>query len=642
MVLTGSADKSIRLWSCINGGTCLKTIQAAHTDCVRSLAIFGGNNNSNGILFASTSNDALVKIWRVDGNSLEILPLQSLSGHSMFIYHLASSYSSSSSNNGRCLLVSCSEDRSFRIWSSSSSNPEGGAELLQHVAYPALSVWTACFIPKLGDIVVGGSDGIVRIFSASPDRVASAEAIGSYQEAVRAMEAEIAAKKNGGGNGGGNSSSSGASASFDRSQLKPSSALEMPGSKIGQILLTCREPSNPYDVDVKAHEWNGVEWALIGQVEVPAPPKKIRFDGDGKEYDFVFDVDIAPNVIVKLPYNLTDNVWKVAEDFCSKHDLDPSYTEQIVNFITQNSSSSGASSNSANNNNSGKSVDPWHDDSYHQAAATQPFQPITRLESYPEMIGNVQGWITKMKEFVSDDASLQGKLETFVQKGLLSNASSPEASIKGCSSTDLALVQDLLTGLKLDRLFPVVDLLRYLVSSKAPVVPVLYGDCVLAVSAVMALLNKSVAAGLKNNVMLLLKVLVNMAIWQQEKKAPEFAAMVLSSPETFAALLANPTLGKDARTMTAFLTLLLNLSIVSDATTQTAAYSQLLGQFVGWVSLGGVLEAPQIELLLRAAANAYHRSLVPRSLASNVLCISEKAAKSLPAYRQLEELCSKK
>ena len=56
-------------------------------------------------------------------------------------------------------------------------------ELLQKIVHPVISVWTVTSMPN-GDIISGCSDGIVRIFSESEDRWASAEDLKTFDDQV--------------------------------------------------------------------------------------------------------------------------------------------------------------------------------------------------------------------------------------------------------------------------------------------------------------------------------------------------------------------------------------------------------------------------------------------------------------------------
>ncbi len=104
------------------------------------------------------------------------------------------------------------------------------------------------------------------------------------------------------------------------------------------------------------------KWTKIGDV-VGQPGKdsgnKFSAPGggkvtyEGKEYDYVFDIDVEDGVVLKLPYNLDTDAWHAAQDFIHKHDLPQGYLDTIANFIIKNSDQSKATSIS------GGSVDPF-------------------------------------------------------------------------------------------------------------------------------------------------------------------------------------------------------------------------------------------------------------------------------------------
>ena len=64
---------------------------------------------------------------------------------------------------------------------------------------------------------------------------------------------------------------------------------------------------------------------------------------EGREWDFVFDVDVAEGAPpLKLPMNKGDDPYEAAELFLEKHQLPFSYLEQVVEFIQQNTGANGA------------------------------------------------------------------------------------------------------------------------------------------------------------------------------------------------------------------------------------------------------------------------------------------------------------
>ena len=63
LVLTASADRTIKLWS---GGECVKTF-SGHADVVRTLALVPG------VGFLSGSNDGTVRLWDLGGECLRTI-----------------------------------------------------------------------------------------------------------------------------------------------------------------------------------------------------------------------------------------------------------------------------------------------------------------------------------------------------------------------------------------------------------------------------------------------------------------------------------------------------------------------------------------------------------------------------------------
>lgn len=122
--------------------------------------------------------DSEIRVWTFGGDVI-----YSLSGHTSFVYSLSVLPSGD--------VVSGGEDRSVRVWRSKSnfsftnvpnqSTKDG--ELAQTIIHPAISVWAVSTAPN-GDIVSGCSDGVVRVFSESEDRWASAEDLKVYEDQV--------------------------------------------------------------------------------------------------------------------------------------------------------------------------------------------------------------------------------------------------------------------------------------------------------------------------------------------------------------------------------------------------------------------------------------------------------------------------
>ncbi len=75
---------------------------------------------------------------------------------------------------------------------------------------------------------------------------------------------------------------------------------------------------------VEAHQWSASsqQWVKIGEVVVGGVGSGQKKLFEGKEYDYVFDVDIADGVPpLKLPFNLSENPYAAAQRFLEKNDL---------------------------------------------------------------------------------------------------------------------------------------------------------------------------------------------------------------------------------------------------------------------------------------------------------------------------------
>lgn len=85
---------------------------------------------------------------------------------------------------------------------------------------------------------------------------------------------------------------------------------------------------------------------------------------DGKEYDYVFDIDIEDGKPpLKLPYNLTESAWDAARRFLERNELPFSYYEQVANWISDNTKGArlGPDSGSATQPQT-QARDPWGTD----------------------------------------------------------------------------------------------------------------------------------------------------------------------------------------------------------------------------------------------------------------------------------------
>lgn len=290
---TGCADKLIRIFDPL--GKLLNTIKG-NTDVVRALCRVSLGHASKAD-FASASNDGVIRLWRLDGRQVG-----ELHGHESFIYSLVSLSSGE--------LVSSGEDRTVRIWR--------GSECIQTITHPAISVWGVAACAENGDIVSGASDRKVRVFSRAKERQAVPEVIQAFEDSVKASS--IPQQQVG---------------EVNKEKLPgPEFLQQKSGTKEGQTVMI-QEP----DGSISAHQWSqgAQEWLKVGTVVDAVGSSGKKIDYLGKDYDYVFDVDIEDGKpALKLPYNLAQNPYEAATKFIQDNELPMTYLDQVANFITAN------------------------------------------------------------------------------------------------------------------------------------------------------------------------------------------------------------------------------------------------------------------------------------------------------------------
>ncbi|PVU96042.1 hypothetical protein BB561_001442 [Smittium simulii] len=283
-VLTGSADKTIKRW---NDGKLTQTY-VGHEDCVRALVLNSDNS------FVSASNDGSIRVWGLNGDCLV-----EFFGHESFIYSLA--YLPTGE------IISSSEDRTVRVWKDGNN--------IQTIILPATSIWCVSTLSN-GDITCGTSDGNAYIFTRNQDRIADKSTTDIFNNA-NSNFAESKKVKD----------------SLNTDKLPGPERLLEPGTKDQQVIMI------KDGVLVVAYQWDltSNSWAKVGVVtDAIGQERKQLFEG--KEYDYVFSVDLEDGMpIKKLPYNVTENPYDAAQKFINKYEISQTYLDEIVKFIISNS-----------------------------------------------------------------------------------------------------------------------------------------------------------------------------------------------------------------------------------------------------------------------------------------------------------------
>ncbi|KAI3317395.1 phospholipase A-2-activating protein [Xylariaceae sp. AK1471] len=298
LIVTGCADKNLRIFEL--GKAVAGQLQPRSTiytpEVVRALCQVPQGHPS-GADIASAGNDGVIRLWKLNGQQVG-----ELRGHESFIYALASLPSGE--------LVSSGEDRTVRIWR--------GAECVQTITHPAISVWSVAACPANGDIVSGASDGVVRVFSRSAERVAGPETLAHFDESVKSSS--IPQQQVGG---------------INKEKLPgPEFLKTKSGTKEGQVQMIKEE-----DGTVTAHQWSmgQQQWINVGSVVDAVGSNGRKVDYNGQSYDYVFDVAIEEGQpSLKLPYNLSENPYERAQKFINDNELSQNFLDDVAKFIISN------------------------------------------------------------------------------------------------------------------------------------------------------------------------------------------------------------------------------------------------------------------------------------------------------------------
>lgn len=218
--------------------------------------------------------------------------------------------------------------------------------LQQTITIPAISVWSIACLSN-GDIACASSDNFIRIFTREPQRVADVQELQAYETTVSSQALNKAQVGD-----------------VQKDSLPAPDALLQPGRKEGEVRMVRNGEL------VEAHQWSSAanQWEKIGEVVggVGSGQKKLY---QGKEYDYVFDVDIADGIPpLKLPYNATENPYNAAYKFLERNELPLTYVDQVVAFIEKNTEAVNLGSNN-------EFVDPYTGASSYRPGASSASAP---------------------------------------------------------------------------------------------------------------------------------------------------------------------------------------------------------------------------------------------------------------------------
>jgi phospholipase A-2-activating protein len=428
-IVTACADQKIRIFH--KSGKLLKGIQASNHP-VRALCRVQGH--PSGADFASGDNDGTIKLWLISGKQVG-----ELHGHESFIYSLASLPTGE--------IISSGEDRTVRIWK--------GNQCIQTITLPAISVWCVAACAENGDIVAGASDKMVRVFTKSTERFADAETTRQFEDSVK--ESSIPQQTMG---------------DINKEKLPgPEFLTQKAGTKDGQVQMI-KEANG----SVTAHTWSSAanQWINVGTVVDSVGSSGKKVDYQGKEYDYVFDVDIEDGKpALKLPYNLSQNPYEAATKFIHTNELPITYLDQVANFITQNTKGTTIGSSAP----APAGADPWGSENRYrpdeQPAAVAPPKVLPQKEYLSIVTARVPQAQKKILELNSGlisgghkDLSLN-PTEVTVLNDLCKFLESSSVATAKTPVGGLDLIIKLCTLWPYEHRLPGLDLLRLLIVSPA-------------------------------------------------------------------------------------------------------------------------------------------------------------------------------
>lgn len=198
------------------------------------------------------------------------------------------------------------EDCSLKVWK------DGAA--IQTLVHPS-TVWTVGWLPDTHDIVTGCADGIIRIWTKNHNRVASPSTISTYYKLLESRAAALAGKVG----------------DISMDKLEGVESLKKAGSRDGENKII----RNGNVAECYSWSSQSQSWTKIGEV-VDAVGQTHRQLLHGKEYDYVFDIDLGDESgIRKLGYNNGENPYVAAQDFIWKEQLQQYFLDEIASFITK-------------------------------------------------------------------------------------------------------------------------------------------------------------------------------------------------------------------------------------------------------------------------------------------------------------------
>eukprot|EP00835_Amoeboradix_gromovi_P000479 NODE_17_length_41373_cov_0.337016.p3 type:complete len:663 gc:universal NODE_17_length_41373_cov_0.337016:268-2256(+) len=387
----------------------LSTIKA-HSQPVRSLSKYNS-------CIASCSNDATIKIWSLNGDLQH-----EWFGHTSFIYSIATV------KLDEDYLISVGEDNCCKIWHR--------GNIVQNIPIPEQSLWNVS--ANFREFAIASSSGKVYEFTTNVECKAEESIKAKFDKELSQFCIAKETVDN-----------------INIESIPDASILDKPGPKEGHVQMV-KELGKVF-----AYSWSSQKWVKIGEVvnSVGSNHKQIY---DGKEYDYLFDVEIDSKML-KMPVNANDNPYSAALTFMNKNSIDHSNLDEIANFIIKNTSSVGTL-------NSTQFKDPLTGNSgYVPNAVSQELSSMTGTSfDYAKHIHSY---------FIYQNTSVDKVKSKLIEFNDLYPEKHDIESLFTQNPKSIEVFQSVLHSWKAEHKFPVLDAFRlYVLENNDPTIPVYLFD----------------------------------------------------------------------------------------------------------------------------------------------------------------------
>ena len=416
---------TVRIWTVdIKTGqvNCVHEVSNDHDGPIRDIAALPN-------CIATCSNDGTVKLRAIDtGDSMSTLTfLQTQESHPPMLLSVTAVADAS------CIAASA-EDGHVVVWSDLDA---GGGEP-QILLHPSC-VWSVVALPN-GDLATCCQDGILRIFTRSTERYASAAERDEFAKAVQESRQK---------------QSAGPSAEEVAKLPLWESNAQKRGASEGQVQL--------FNKGGKAV---AAQWSVASQTWIEVGEVVGSNDGgniDGTKYDHVFPIEVDQTgggvASLQLGYNNGENVFVAAQRFIDDHVLPQYHLNQIADYIEQRVGRQATTLGATDGAGSGGVVATTG-----VPIASYQHLPAPGYKSFELPAKSATTTMEKMKKKIEEFGKLSESQMSKVSSLMETLTATNRYHASKITKDELSVIADMLDLLPLDEVFPALDLARLTVT----------------------------------------------------------------------------------------------------------------------------------------------------------------------------------